>query len=160
MAENPPSDSPPDLAGELHALVSYLHASCNRDLFDAIAIEELSFSQLQLLDRLRGSQRRPTVRQCATLMRLCPPSGSRSVEHLARRGFVLREPDESDARVKRVAITEEGAAVITRLHAARRDQIATFTGELEEDERRALSELLSRLLRREEIAACRLARTI
>jgi DNA-binding MarR family transcriptional regulator len=156
MADDPPK-SPPDTAADLHALITYLHASCNRDLFDAVALEELPFAELQLLDRLRGSRRRPTVHQCARLMRLSQQSGSRCVEHLARRGFVLREPDENDARIKRVTVTEEGEAVITRLHAARRDQIAAFTGELEEDEREKLSELLSRLLRRDEIAACRLA---
>jgi DNA-binding MarR family transcriptional regulator len=154
MPENPPID----LAGGLSAVVVYLHASCNRDLFDSIAVEQLSYSQLLLLERLRGSGgRKPTVAQAAAMMRMSTSAASRSINDLAARRLVTREPEERDGRTKRVAITEDGEAVIVRLHAVRRDHVAKFAAELDEDERQALEQLLAKLLRREEIAACRAA---
>lgn len=153
----PPSKPPPapTVTENLYALVVYLHASCNRDLLDAIAREQLSFSQLQLLERLRGSQRKPTVRQAATLMHVTPHGASRIVEQLARRGLIMREADERDGRAKRISITPRGEQVIMRLHAARLRGISTFTEGLDDDERAQLAQALSKVAKRDAVAACR-----
>lgn len=145
----------PDLTSDLYALVVYLHASCNRDLLDAIAEEQLSFSQLQLLERLRTGRLRPTVRQAAALMHVSPAGASRIVDNLARRKLIRREQDDDDFRAKRIAITEQGEHAIARLHAARLEQIDTFAGDLAPDERAYLQVTLNKLLERESIAACR-----
>jgi DNA-binding MarR family transcriptional regulator len=145
----------PDLSSDLYALVVYLHASCNRDLLDAIAHEQLSFSQLQLLERLRSGRRRPTITQAAAMMHVSQAAASRNVDGLARRGLVLREVDDDNFRTKRLVITERGEQAIARLHAVRLAQIDTFTAQLAPDERDQLRATLTKLLEREQIAAYR-----
>src|SRR4051794_255858 len=93
----------PDVGVELYALVTYLHSSAHRDLLNAIAAEQLTFNQLQLLDYLRR-RHRPTLAQAAAVMHVTKGSASRAVEQLARRGLVRREPDERDNRAKRLVI--------------------------------------------------------
>lgn len=148
-------DEAPGVTHNLYALVAYLHTSANRDLLDAIAVAQLSFSQLQLLEQLRGRRRRPTVRQSASLMHVSRPAASRMIDQLARRGLVLRETDEKDYRSKRVMITDKGEAAIAALHRARLDEIAAFTELLDPDELAELEPALERILQREQIAAHR-----
>lgn len=150
-----PDRPPPDVSHDLYALVVYLHASCNRDLLDAIAAEQLSFNQLQLLERLRGGRRKPTMRQAAAQLHVTQAATTRLVDALARRGLVQREPDERDYRAKRVVITDRGEEVITRLHAARLDRIIAFAQGLSAGEREALERGLAKVVQRESIAACR-----
>jgi DNA-binding MarR family transcriptional regulator len=152
-----PDPAPVDgVAGDLYALVVYLHASANRDLLDNVAREQLSFSQLMLLERLRGGRRRPTMRQVASYLNVSPAGASRIVDELARRGLVRREKDERDFRAKRVLITDRGEDVITRLHAARLERIATFAlDELDDEQRDRFARALAPLVERERIAACR-----
>lgn len=148
-------DEAPDLTGDLYALVVYLHASCNRDLLDAIGREQLSYNQLQLLDQLRGGRRRPTVRQAAAMIHLTPQGASRLADHLAQEGLIQRELDDDDYRAKRLVITEKGERVIARLHAARLDVIANFAEQLPADEAESLHAGLRPLLEHDHIAAFR-----
>lgn len=145
----------PGVADNLYALTVYLHAGCNRDLLDAIHAEEISLSQLQLLDRLRSGRRRPNVAQAARLIHRSPAGTSRLVDELARRGLIRREGDEGDFRSKRLVITDRGEQVIARLHAARYDQVVAFTEELEPDERDQLQAALVQVLSRNEISQYR-----
>ena len=147
-------DSSPDITSDLYALVVFLHVSCTRDLFDALAVQELSFTQLQLLERLsRGGS--PTVAQAASMMCVTRSAASRIVDGLKRRGLVRREPDDKDYRAKRVTVTDRGRQAIAALHAARVSEVAAFTELLEPDERDQLQGLMHRLLEREPIAAYR-----
>lgn len=146
----------PDVTHNLAALVTYLNAHAHRDLLDAIAVEELSFNQLQLLGRLRDNRSyRPTLQQAAGIMRVRKSSASVFVEQLARRGLVTREPDERDRRAKRIVITDRGREVITRLHRARLAHVQAFAAALDDDERKVLHEALAKVAERDEIAACR-----
>lgn len=145
----------PNVPRDLYALVVYLHAQCNRDLLDQIAAEQLSYGQLQLLERLRATRHQPTIRQAAAMMHVSLQHASRLVDDLAKRGLILREPDERDGRIKRVAITPAGRDVVTRLHACRYEHIAGFAGELTPEERQHLERALEKILEREDVAACR-----
>lgn len=151
MPEKPPA---PTVTDNLYALVTYLQTSYNRELLDAIAREQLTFTQLQLLERLRGGYK-PTIRQVATILHVTPAGASRIVEGLARRGLVLRETAEADGRAKRVSITPRGEEVFPRLHAARLDRIQAFARDLSDEERKQLDRALSKLAERDPIAACR-----
>lgn len=139
----------PTLDEQLYAFVLYLHASCNRDLLEAIIRERIGFSALILLERLRGGHRRPTIRQAAALMHVSTSGASRIVDALAREGLVTRESDDDDYRSKRILITERGEEVVGRLHAIRREQIRSFAEQLDDEERAGLE----RVCRRPEIAA-------
>lgn len=136
-------------------MVVYLHADTNRDLLEGIVREQLSISQLILLEQLRGHHIRPTMRQAAALMRVSQAGASRIVAGLAERGLVTRAGDDHDYRAKRIAITARGEQVVASMHAARLEHVETFVGELDPDERRQLRATLQELLKREQIAAYR-----
>ncbi|MFC7405947.1 MarR family winged helix-turn-helix transcriptional regulator [Georgenia alba] len=79
------------------------------------------------------------------------PSMSRMVERLERRGLVRRDRADDDARGLVVSLTEEGAALqrsIARRHV--RTLRRLVGGALSEDELRALTDLTTKLRRRQE----------
>jgi DNA-binding MarR family transcriptional regulator len=153
MGQPKATDEPATITEDLYALVVYLHVSCNRDLLTAIGREELSFNQLQLLERLRAGRRRPTITQAASILHVTIAAASRMVDSLARRGLVHRETDDDNYRAKRIVITDRGEQVIARLHAARLDGVAAFTERLKAGERDQLHAALRPVLEREHITA-------
>jgi len=140
-----------DVAGDIYGLVHYLHASSNRDLLDAIAREQLSFSQLMLLERLRDGAH-PTVHQAASMIGISRSGASLVTQSLARRGLVRREEDERDYRSKRLVITDRGLDVIARLHACRLEVITTFAEQLHEDQRAQLQAAIRDSVQADELA--------
>lgn len=143
------------MAAELYALVVYLHKNCNSDLFEAVGALDLSLSQIKLLHHLDDAPDELTLKQGAELVRVSLPAASRLVDDLVRRGFVERNEDAQDRRMKRIRLTDDGRSVIRRLNAARLSGLEDFTLSLTEDERRALAQALDRLLARQDVAACR-----
>lgn len=144
-----------ELADDLYAFHSYLNVHANADLLDAIQREQLSFTQLRLLERLRGGRRRPTIRQAAATMYVTPAGASRIIDSLAQRGLIRRDVDDDDFRSKRIIITDRGEQAIARLHAVRRDHVHTFVRGLDADELEQLRAAMRPMLAREPIAACR-----
>ncbi len=144
-----------ELAGDLYALVVFLHKHCNSDLFEAMGALELTITQIKLMHHLEDAGRELTLKEAAESVLLSLPAASRTVEDLVRRGFVERHEDVEDRRMKRVSPTEAGRAVIRRLNAARLSGLEEFTETLTEAERRCLAQALSKLLAREDVAACR-----
>ena len=143
------------LAGDLYALIVFVHKHCNADLFEALGALELTLSQVKLLHHLEDQPRELTLKEAAELVHVSLPAASRMVDDLVRRGFALRREDEEDRRMKRVCLTEGGRTVIRRLNAARLSGLEQFTKTLTTPERRSLAAALSRLLEREDVAACR-----
>jgi DNA-binding MarR family transcriptional regulator len=144
-----------DLAGDLFALVVYLHKNCNSDLFEAMGALELTMTQIKLLHHLEDAPRALTLKEAAELVLVSLPAASRTVDDLVRRGFVERHEDVEDRRMKRITPTEAGRAVVRRLNAARLIGLEQFSQSLNPAERRELAQALSQLLRRPDIAACR-----
>ena len=144
-----------DLAGDLYALIVFVHKHCNADLFEALGALDLTLSQVKLLHHLEDQPRELTLKEAAELVRVSLPAASRMVDDLVRRGFATRNEDTDDRRMKRVAITREGRAVIGRLNAARLSGLEQFTQTLTTAERRSLASALVRLLERDDVAACR-----
>jgi DNA-binding MarR family transcriptional regulator len=151
------TDTDTNLAGDLYALVVYLHKNCNSDLFEAVGALELTLTQIKLLHHLEDQQPRElTLKGAAELVHVSLPAASRMVDDLVRRGFAQRREDLEDRRMKRVCLTDGGRAVIGRLNAARLSGLVQFTKTLTTAEQRSLAEALSQLLEREVVAACRL----
>jgi DNA-binding MarR family transcriptional regulator len=149
------ADPTTDLAADLYALVVYLHKNCNSDLFEAVGALELSLTQIKLLHYLEDAAHELTLKEGAELVHVSLPAASRLVEDLVRRGFVERHEDVEDRRMKRVSLTPDGRAVSRRLNAARLSGLQQFTQTLTDAERRTLAGALSKLLEREDVAACR-----
>jgi DNA-binding MarR family transcriptional regulator len=146
-----------DLAGDLYALVVYLHKNCNADLFEAVGALELTLTQIKLLHHLEDQQPRElTLKEAAELVHVSLPAASRMVDDLVRRGFAQRREDLEDRRMKRVCLTDDGRAVISRLNAARLSGLEQFAETLTTPERQSLAAALSQLLERHDIASCRL----
>jgi DNA-binding MarR family transcriptional regulator len=148
----PPTDA---IAADLYALVVHLHKNCNSDLFEAVGALELSLTQIKLLHNLDDGDEDLSLKQAAELVHVSLPAASRLVDDLFRRGFVEREEDVDDRRMKRVRLTERGRDAIRRLNAARLSGLAEFTAGLSAGERAAVAAALKTLLARPEIAACR-----
>jgi DNA-binding MarR family transcriptional regulator len=145
-----------DLAGDLYALIVYLHKNCNSDLFEAIGALELTLTQIKLLHHLEDQQPRElTLKEAAELVHVSLPAASRLVDDLVRRGFAQRREDLEDRRMKRVCLTDRGRAVTRRLNAARLSGLKQFANTLSIPERHSLADALAELLARDDIAACR-----
>jgi DNA-binding MarR family transcriptional regulator len=154
-AAAPAASEPTKLAIDLYALVVFLHKNCNSDLFEAVGALDLSLTQIKLLHHLEDAGCERTVKELAELVLISLPAASRTVDDLVRRGFVERHEDLDDRRMKRVSATDAGRSVIRRLNAARLSGLEQFTQTLTDAERRKLSAALSKLLERDEVAACR-----
>jgi DNA-binding MarR family transcriptional regulator len=145
----------PDLGSDLYALIVFLHKHCNADLFAALGVLELTLTQVKLLHHLEEAGHELTLKEAAELVLISLPAASRAVDDLVRRSFVERHEDVEDRRMKRVTLTDDGRAVIRRLNAARLNGLQQFTETLTDAERRKLAGALSKLLEREDVAACR-----
>jgi DNA-binding MarR family transcriptional regulator len=143
------------LAGDLYALVVFLHKNCNADLFEAVGALELSLSQIKLLHHLEDQARELSLKEAAELVHVSMPAASRMVDDLFRRGFAQRREDDDDRRMKRVCLTDAGRSAIRRLNAARLNDLEQFAENLTTPERRSLAQALKHLLERDSIAACR-----
>lgn len=141
-------DSPAEqLPANLYALVTHLHLTCNADLIAAIQRSRLTLPQLELLDRLAASRRRPTISQAAAMLHLSLGSASRLIDDLAKRGMVMRQVDDSNFRRRRVQITPAGEQALADLHACRLEHTRRFANELPGDHRAQLANLLDELTR-------------
>ena len=150
------SDATADLAADLYALVVYLHKNCNSDLFEAVGTLELSLTQIKLLHHLDDASSELTLKEAAESVHVSLPAASRVVDDLVRRGFVVRNEDAEDRRMKRVRLTDDGGAVIRRLNAARLSGFETFAQTLNPTEHEQLAQALATLLeQRPDLAACR-----
>jgi DNA-binding MarR family transcriptional regulator len=145
-----------DLAADLYALVVYLHKNCNSDLFEAVGTLELSLTQIKLLHHLGDASSELTLKEAAETVHVSLPAASRMVDDLVRRGFVLRNEDAEDRRMKRVRLTDAGGAVIRRLNAARLSGFESFARTLTHSEHKQLARALATLLeQRPDLADCR-----
>ena len=145
-----------ELAADLYALVVYLHKHCNSDLFEAVGTLELSLTQIKLLHHLDDASSELTLKEAAESVHVSLPAASRMVDDLVRRGFVVRNEDAEDRRMKRVRLTDDGGAVIRRLNAARLSGFESFAQTLSDTEHEQLAQALATLLeQRPDLAACR-----
>lgn len=145
-----------ELAHDLYALITYLHKTCQSDVFEAVGALELTITQIKVLHHLEQAARSLSVKEAAELVALSLPAASRAVDDLVRRGFAERHEDLSDRRMKQVSITEQGLSAIRRLNAARLSGLEEFAHALTAQERTRLSSALAKLLERPDVAACRL----
>jgi DNA-binding MarR family transcriptional regulator len=155
QAMSAPTQTTDALAADLYALVIHIHKDCNSDLFEAVGALDLTLTQIKLLHFLEEAEEPLTLKEAAGLVKVSLPAASRLVEDLVRRGFVERQEDLEDRRMKRVSPTEDGRAVTRRLNAARLSGLQQFVGNLSGSERELLQTAVGKLLERPEIAACR-----
>jgi DNA-binding MarR family transcriptional regulator len=108
---------------------------------------------LHVLDDATAPER--SLRGLADHFATSLPTISRSVEDLVQRGYVDREEDAHDRRVKRVRITDAGRDVVHRINETRLAVLQEFLDTLSEPQRRRLAAALDPLVERAEVASCR-----
>jgi DNA-binding MarR family transcriptional regulator len=146
------------LADDLAGLVKYLMHAHGADFFETVGELDLSFSQTRALAILARDVDQASLNQLGERLNLSLPAVSRSVEGLVQRGYVTRAEDTEDRRVKQVAATAEGRALVDRLMELRVAGMKEFVKTLEGKERERLAAALAPLLAREEIGAMRPSR--
>jgi DNA-binding MarR family transcriptional regulator len=158
------SISPPDAAArdaltrDMYALASYLMRSANVGTFKKIGELDLSFTQLKALCVLESDDdgQGRSVKALAESLGVSLPAMSRAVDGLFERGFVRREEDTVDRRMKRVRLTDAGRAAPLALNEARLSALHELMDSLDDEQAEALARALELILgRREEIAAYR-----
>jgi DNA-binding MarR family transcriptional regulator len=100
--------------------------------------------QEQVLEALAGREAM-TMSELADLLRVRPPTASKTVSRLSAAGFVERHAANGDGRIVQVALTSAGqekAAAITGLAATIEDEIDTH---LTSKDRKRLRKLLKRV---------------
>lgn len=87
---------------------------------------DLSFTQFATLLYLEN-QAKVNLTEIATVLSRSLPAISRMVDGLVRRGFVVREEDQADRRVKQLRLSDEGRQFIAAMEQARvRAQLAVM----------------------------------
>jgi DNA-binding MarR family transcriptional regulator len=142
----------------MYALASYLMRSANVGTFEKIGELDLSFTQLKALCVLESDDdgQGRSVKALAESLGVSLPAMSRAVDGLFERGFVRREEDSVDRRMKRVRLTDAGRAAPLALNEARLSALHELMDSLDDEQAEALARALELILgRREEIAAYR-----
>jgi DNA-binding MarR family transcriptional regulator len=103
-------------------------------------------TQLKILHILDSSGKELTPSELAQFVGLSPAATGRAVDAMARAGLVSRRDDESDRRVKRLALTAVGSDAVTRITSARLQGLTRIVEGLGPNERMALSKALAPLL--------------
>lgn len=140
----------------MFALASYLMRTSNMGAFNAIAELDLSFTQIKALCAMDLDESEPSVKGLAESMKVSLPAMSRAVDGLYERGFVDRDEDRSDRRMKRIRLTDAGRTVTSTLNEARLIGMQEFLTSLSDEEANALSRALELIVaERPELTALR-----
>jgi DNA-binding MarR family transcriptional regulator len=144
------------LSREMAALAKYLLRTANMGTFNAIAELDLSFTQIKALCALEMDGEERSVKALADSLGVSLPAMSRAVDGLFERGFVHREEDSADRRMKRVGLTDTGREVPQALNEARLSALQELMSTLGDEEALALEHALGLILAsRPDIAAHR-----
>ncbi|HEU4656495.1 MAG TPA: MarR family transcriptional regulator [Capillimicrobium sp.] len=135
-----------------HAVAEQMLALWHHCLKDAsrlyALLEELSIglTDMKLLHHLANLEAEPTVKELAEHMGLSLPGASRAADALLRRGWVERHEDANDRRMKRLAITPDGVAVLRRVEEARLAGLQELVDTLPQEQLDALSAAIAPVL--------------
>jgi DNA-binding MarR family transcriptional regulator len=134
------------LADQIARFLMSSMRTAQTEVFQIVGELELSMTQLKILHILDGSEQELTPSELAQFVGLSPAATGRAVDTMARAGLVSRRDDEQDRRVKRLALTDEGLAAVSRITEARIAGLARVVSDLDADQRAALSAALAPLL--------------
>jgi DNA-binding MarR family transcriptional regulator len=130
----------------MYALASHLMRTSHVETFELIAKLDLSFTQIKALCALDAEGDERSVKALAESMGVSLPAMSRAVDGLYERGFVNRQEDQIDRRMKRVRLTDAGRAMTNSLTEGRLAGIQAFLGSLSDAEADALGSALQMIL--------------
>ena len=121
--------------------VTRLHRARTAKLLEAL---ELFPGQEQVLEALAGREAM-SMSELADVLRVRPPTASKTIARLSAAGLIERKGSEGDARVVRVALTAEGRRKAQAIEALSVDIEDEATAHLDGKDRRRLRKLLKRV---------------
>jgi DNA-binding MarR family transcriptional regulator len=137
--------TPRELAEALAQLWKRVVERGENAAFALIAELGLSFTQVKTLHALRTSAAPLSVGELAEQLGISPPTTSRTVECLLRKGWLERREDEHDRRMKRVTLTDEGERIAGAIADARMQGLEAFAASLTDEQRARLAAALEEI---------------
>ncbi len=101
-------------------------------------------ARLRLLEALASAPGSLTVSELADRVGVDQPRASRLVQQSVELGLVRREADPDDARRTRIALTEQGVAIVRSFRGDRRDAVEQALAAFSVAERAELARLLTK----------------
>lgn len=144
-----------ETAARISALLRHLFLYDRGNLLRVIEESGLSMTQSKALLELGGLGEEVEARQVGDLaetLGVSVPSMSRAVDGLVKKRLATRVEDPDDRRVRRVAITAKGKAIVDTLVVVRQAGMETFAASLTAAQRRKLDVAVDSLMDREDIA--------
>jgi DNA-binding MarR family transcriptional regulator len=123
--------------------VARLHRTRTAKLLETLGLFP---GQEQVLEALASSEAM-SMSELADLLRVRPPTASKTIARLANLGLVERHSGEGDGRVVRVALTPAGRDKARALDRLALDIEADVIGDLDGKDRKRLRKLLKRVER-------------
>ncbi len=150
--ETAAAPSPPALARQLLGFFRYAWATSDSDFLREVSELDLTFTQFKTLMLLAHETDELSVKEISERLGISLPAASRAVDPLVKRGFVERDEDPIDRRVKRVRPTKQGDRLVERLIETRIKAFEELLGDFSVTERRKLGDALDEILARPEVA--------
>lgn len=102
-------------------------------------------ARLRLLEALAAASGALSVSEIGDAIGVDQPRASRLVQQSVELGLVQREADPDDARRTRIALTDQGRAIVRGFRGERREAIGTALESFTDAERADLARLLTKL---------------
>jgi DNA-binding MarR family transcriptional regulator len=134
------------LADQIARFLAGVMRTAQTAVFQIVGDLDLSMTQLKILHILDGTGGELTPSELAKFVGLSPAATGRAVDAMTRSGLVSRRDDAEDRRVKRLALTPDGVAAVTKITQARIAGLVLAVADLDPGQRAALSDALAPLL--------------
>ncbi|MEO1198594.1 MAG: MarR family winged helix-turn-helix transcriptional regulator [Pseudomonadota bacterium] len=128
--------------GYLVRRLHQIHVGIFANEFDDMDLTPIQYAMLSVL----SSGKEFDQLTLSTAIGIDRTSGADVIKRLARRGLLDRVPSEVDRRAKVIRITDEGKALVERMHPAMERAQDRFLGPLTERERKEFFRLLRKLV--------------
>ena len=102
-------------------------------------------ARLRMLEALAAASVPLTVSELGDAVGVDQPRASRLVQQGVELGLVRREADPDDARRTRIALTDQGRAIVRGFRGERREAVDSALAAFTDDERAELARLLVKL---------------
>lgn len=139
-----PPDMDPLAAGLIGAIFPIIKDG-QTGVVSAMAGFDLTFSQFRILFVLDSEGADLAVNELAERISLSLPAAGRAVDAMVKAGLVSRREDDSDRRVKRIALAAAGSDALEKIGNSRRQAAERFVNKLDDEERAALATAVATL---------------
>ena len=130
-----PASTPTEVLDALEQFIGQIHCGAQNAGLETLIDVDLSFSQAKSLFVLSQSPTSIPIHELAESLRLSVGATGRNVEQLVKHGFVDRQEDDADRRIKRISLTAAGQDLIAGFRAHQRQNALEFVQSLPQDDR-------------------------